>query len=355
MLERFIAEGGFKLLTVARLSSGAYSLVCYLLNALAAGAEEVVAAPGELSVLLGLPERSVKQATSELEDCGIISVAQGTGGEAKLLRLVLDLERWKNLRKPEPAQRRTLGDASNLRSLLPQLARPEPAAPSDQGNEATESSRAESGEEEELSGQDALMFPASRHAGEPRLRALIGGLSKVPQEAGSVEPQAAEPYAAAISQIVQAFLATRGDNGLPGGIGKESHYARLLAENQALDQVLALIRHFGGSIPSLALLAGAWNHYEERFQRAIGEASSFDDFRKKHEDMVAKVRSLAAAELKRMESGEILLGADEELLLRIFTRHANPRRQLYWALRIRERYPRLQLFFSKAAELSQAP
>ena len=66
-LQTFVDKGGFKLLAVSRLSSGAYALVCYLVNCLAAGVDEVVSSVGELSVLIGIPDRLTKQALEELE------------------------------------------------------------------------------------------------------------------------------------------------------------------------------------------------------------------------------------------------------------------------------------------------
>jgi hypothetical protein len=136
---------------------------------------------------------------------------------------------------------------------------------------------------------------------------------------------------------------------------KERAYAALLCENHPVEQIASLIEAFGREIPSLGLLAGAWMHYSERFHHLEKDEISLDAFRKKTDAMERKLRTLAASELKRAQSLKVILSADEELLLRIFMRHAHPRRQLYWALQVRGRYPHLQDFFTATADMAQRP
>ena len=339
----FTEMGGFKLLAVARLSSGSYSIVCYLLNCLAAGIDDVVSSPGELAVLLGISEKVVKQAVAELVESKIVVQSTATS-KSLVLRMVLDSEKWVNLRRePTKTKRSHLGDAKNLHRI-----HPVPGG---------------------LSFEEALLFPVKRPKGvPPQLLALEGGRQSPPnggshgaaheglQGAGSgagatpkrdVTEREAE-------RIYDAFQAHHARVQSPE---KEHTYAYLLAESHPPEQVLEIIQHFAAEIPSLGLLAGAWLHYSEKFHKDAASHTQLDfaAFRKKHEAAEKRLRSLSNAELKRAQQHKLILNADEELLLRLFMRHEHPRKQLYWALQARDRYPHLQDFLSATSELAVLP
>jgi len=353
-LQTFVDKGGFKLLAVARLASGSYGLVCYLLNCLAAGVEEVVSSPGELAVLLGISERQARQSLDELETCNIISLARH-GGKTVAARLNLDPSTWQNLRRESAAGKRKrtpLGDAHNVRSLIPQPAPPIPSAdgetglravtPEGGGGNGTNSDEGRSVDGGDgLSPGEALVFPTGQREG------VRGGRSGA---GASDAPKRLPPEEAAVARVLESFSAQK--NGAADD-DKERAYASLLCENHPVEQIVALIGAFGKEIPSLGLLAGAWMHYTERFHRLDKEEISLEAYRKKIEAAERKLRSLAAAELKRAQALKVTLSADEELLLRVFMRHEHPRKQLYWALQVQSRYPHLQDFFAATASMAQ--
>ncbi|MBM3382986.1 MAG: hypothetical protein FJY29_11155 [Betaproteobacteria bacterium] len=346
--KRFAERGGFKLLAVARFSGPAYALVSYLLNCLTAKVEEVVTSAGELALILGATERQVKAALHELSDSGVVNVTERNGSTC-LLKLNLDPTQWKNLGKPsEKKSRSALGDAKNVRTLHPQPPVPNGSQPVG------------------LSADEALVFPARRsgkRSTEGRgvgLVSIEGGLREN-GKSGSVQKNAAAQGADVPSsieheskRILEVFLKASGHvHELDEQ--REFEYARLLAEAHPTEHVLQLITHFGRDLPSLAMLAGAWMHYSETFHRHQHEQVDLESYRQRHQSAEKKIRTLANTELKRSQAQKTLLSADEQLLLRIFLRHEHPRRQLYWALKVRERYPHLHDFFAVTAELALPP
>jgi hypothetical protein len=305
-LKAFADAGGFKLLAVARLSSGAYSVMCYLLNCLAAGLEEVITSSGELAVLLGTSDKVVKAALDELLDSRMVSVTKGTG-KTLVLKVAVDLSNWDKLGK----------------------------APQESG-------------EVGLNSQDALVFPRRRRKNQ--LRALDGGRSLVSPPESEHSPAHPDYSQLEADRIYQTFKV---QNSTPHDPVKEKNYARLLAESHPVDQVASLLEFFGEEIPSLGLLAGAWVHYLDKFHHKEHEVDHLLERRKQYESLDRKLRNQANTELKKARANGIVLSADEELVLRIFTRHPHPRKQLYWALQARERYPHLQDFFDHTADIAQ--
>lgn len=313
----FAERGGFKLLAVSRLSAGAYSLVCYLLNCTAAGAEEVLSTSGELSVMLGITERLVRSAIDELASSHIIELMPVAKGPTFRLRICLDCSKWENLRRaPQNKKRTQIGDAHNIHPM-----------PS----------------------HDALVFPAQR-IGNHKLQALAGGKEK---QNKTPQINSEEKLLNDALQIYDAFLNQKSQG--THNPDKEKSYAHLLVESHPVEQILALIQHFGAEIPSLGMLAGAWLHYSEKFHKLNAATSDLQNYRKKHFTDDKKLRNLSQAELKRGAAGKVLLTDDEQLLLQIFVRHENPRRQLYWALQAKERYPHLDDFFVACKDLAIPP
>ncbi len=361
--KRFAERGGFKLLAVARLSAPAYALVSYLLNGLVARVEEVVTSAGELALILGVTERQIKSALTELSDSGIVHVTERNGSTC-LLKMNLDPTQWRNLAKtPERSGRTGLGDAKNVRTLHPQPPVPNGSFPvdtdkiaEDQGKGRSKSKKS-AASTEGLTAHEALVFPARSKTGN-HLVSINGGRleSHHPKAVRSNSEQSDVPSSVEheSQRIFESFLKTRGvDADLDEA--KEQDYARLLAESHPTEHVLQLITHFGKEVPSLALLAGAWMHYSDTFHKHQTEQIDLESYRQRHQSAEKKIRTLANTELKKAQSHKTILSADEQLLLRIFLRHDQPRKQLYWALKVRERYPHLHDFFAVTADLALPP
>ena len=379
---RFAERGGFKLLAVARFSGPAYALVNYLLNGHVARVEEVVTSAGELALILGVSERLVKNALLELKDSGIVHVVERNGSTC-LLKMNLDPTQWRHLGKSaERKTRRRLGDAKNIRTLHPQPPVPNGSAPVEMNGELPSSKRKKrskkSGSEvsgEGLSAHEALVFPV--RAGQQSSSPVVGAAGRLVSinggrlESGGRAEQSFHPSEKKSShsdsgnmgalefdaqRILDAFLKTRGpDSDSDADETKEADYARLLAESHPTEHVLQLITHFGNEVPSLAMLAGAWMHYSDSFHKRQNEQIDLESYRQRHQSAEKKIRSLANSELKKAQANKVVLNADEQLLLRIFLRHEQPRKQLYWALRVRERYPHLHDFFAVTSDLALPP
>jgi hypothetical protein len=96
-------------------------------------------------------------------------------------------------------------------------------------------------------------------------------------------------------------------------------------------------------------------HYSDTFHKHQNEQVDLESYRQRHMSAEKRIRTLANTELKKAQANKSILSADEQLLLRIFLRHEQPRRQLYWALKVRERYPHLHDFFAVTADLALPP
>ncbi len=305
-LNNFLERGGFKVLAVARLSSCSYSLVLYTINCIVAGIDEIVSSAAELSILLGVSERQVKLAIDELSESNILAISL-KHGKTLVIKMNLDPGKWKNLRSTPEPNKRVLGDAKNLHSLIPQkkmAAKLNPVKVS-------------------ISSEEALLFP-----------------KKIQREnKNSHHDQTSEE-----TKILETFAKYQGKN---IDLQKERNFAKLLLENHPFDQIISLIHFFSKEIPSLSMLVGAWFHYMNKYREETSEVDDLNAFRKKHEVFDEKIRSLAAFELKKIQKEKKNISADEELLLHILIRHEQPRKQLYWALKARERYPGLLMFLDK--------
>jgi hypothetical protein len=309
-LRDFWELGGFKVLAVARLASCSYSLVLYVLNCFVAGIDEIVSSTGELSILLGVPERQVKLAVEELSDSNILSVTR-KHGRTLVLKMNLDPEKWKNLRSTPERSKRILGDAKNLHSLIPQKNISSKAKPI----------------KVSLSSQEALMFPKK--------------VISHNKNSKNIDINQNEE----IKKILEAFSEYHKNQ---IDIKKESNFAILLLENHPVEQIISLIHFFSKEIQSLSMLAGAWFHYMNKYREETADVDDLNAFRRKHEDFDEKIRTLASFELKKIQREKKNITADEELLLHILMRHEQPRKQLYWALKAKEKYPGLVLFLDQA-------
>jgi hypothetical protein len=279
-LRNFWECGGFQVLALARLGSCSYSLVLYVLNCHVAAVEEIVSSMGELSVLLGVPERQIKSAIEELSESGIIQVTK-KHEKTLVLKINLNLDQWKNLRTIPERSKRMLGDAKNVCILVPS------------------------------------------------------------QKENPQEPKNSD----GIQKIVQLFTENKK---IEIDFNKETKYAKVLLEHHPFEQIVSLIKIFSHEFSSLSVLAGAWLHYMGKYRLAFSDVNDLNEFRKKHEIFDAKIRNLAYFELKKIQKENKQISADEKLLLHILMRHDQPRKQLYWALKAKDRYPALNLFLEHA-------
>lgn len=309
-LKEFWERGGFKVLAVAKLNSCSYSLVLYVLNCHVGGIDEIVSSTGELSVLLGVPERHVKIAIDDLIESNIISVSK-KHEKALILKMVLDPEKWKNLRSTPERNKRMLGDAKNLHSIIPQK----------------KISKRSKQKNLTLTSSEALIFPKKNVQKKSKSKDddLVKGQS--------------------IKKILEVFQKQQID---AFDMQKEKKFAELLLESHPVEQILSLIKHFAKEIPSLSMLAGAWFHYLNKYNEEHTDVDDLNAFRKKHEGYDEKIRAMASHELKKIQKERKTISPDEELLLHILMRHDQPRKQLYWALKARERYPSLIVFLDHA-------
>lgn len=311
-LRNFWEQGGFKVLAIANLGSCSYSLFLYILNCIVAGIDEIVSSTGEISILLGVPEKQVKIAIEELSESNILRVTK-KHGRTLVLKLNLNPEKWKNLRRFPEGNKRILGDAKNLHSLIPQNKISTKLKPTNIA----------------LSSQEALVFPKKIDI------SIKHKKSKDNKSTLDIE----------IKKILKIFEKYQKNK---INVTKESSFARLLLENHPIDQIIALIHFFSKEIPSLSMLAGAWFHYLNIYREETTEVDDLNAFRKKHLNFDEKIRALASSELKKIQKEKKIITPDEELLLHILIRHDQPRKQLYWALKAKERYPGLTLFLTQA-------
>ena len=109
-----------------------------------------------------------------------------------------------------------------------------------------------------------------------------------------------------------------------------------------------MIRHFGKRIPSLSLLASNWAQYVEKYEDEH-LTIDFVGVRKKHHDLDQKVRDASLSALERRDMTE--LSEEEGNVLNVLAYHRHPRRQLFWAFQMRNRYPKLAEFFKATQDL----
>ena len=128
----------------------------------------------------------------------------------------------------------------------------------------------------------------------------------------------------------------------------EEEAARLLTDTHPIEQIELILRHFGKRIKSLNLLAGSWQHFQELFESETQRVDLIDA-RKKHQQLDEKLRSIAREWLSK--APDYNLSEDETAVLKVIVFHQHPRRQLYWAYQLRERYENLKPFFLDNAEL----
>ncbi len=291
--KQFINEAGLKVLAVARLSQCEYSVILYILNTAVSGLDHFITTDTELAGFIDYDEAEVREALTSLVHRNIIRMNYGdsshSGRQSVRISMQYDLNRW-------------------------QL---------DQERSATS--------------HDAVVFPFRRH-GAATLKVLDGEKTKKDDKADTPTWQ----------RVLESFIGGRHLD--DDEVARSEEEAKILVDTHPVDQILLMIRHFGGRIPTLSLLASAWHHYQELFEEETQKVDLLGA-RQKHQELDDKVRKHAEDILNSQRQD---LSEEERTVLQILINHRHPRRQLFWAYQTRNRYPKLTAFFEEMAPLMLA-
>ena len=290
----FLRESGFKVLAMARLSQCEYSIVLYTLNCAVSGLDQFITTEGELAVLIGYDERTVRDSLDNLAGRFLLRVHYG------------------DLTQTPKAQSMRIGmqwDISRWRLDF----------------------------DHDVTSQDAIVFPFRRQ-GKANLQVLDGQRHEHQMPKGTDAPT--------WQRVIEAF--TGGRNIDAEELPTHEQAARTLVDTHPVDLVLLMIRHFGARIPTLSLLASSWQHYHEVFEEETQKVDLLGA-RQKHLELDQKVRDTASEHLERKE--ELELTEEDATVLQILAQHRHPRRQLFWAYQLRSRYPKLAKFFEDLAPI----
>ncbi len=290
--KRFAKESGFKVLALARLSQGEYSIMLYLINCAASGLDELITTEQELGSLIGYDEVTLQKALGELAGKNLIRLhyhetAHANDLTSMRLAIQYDLSKW----------------------IL--------------------------NYDVEATSRDAIVFPF-RRAGKASFQ-VVEGQKKSKKKADS--------DGSTWQRVLESFLHGQSVEGEELESAEEN--AKILVDTHPVDQVLLMLRHFGLRIPTLSLLASSWQHYQELFETETMKVDMLGA-RQKHQELDQKIRDQAKSHL---EDTKIEWSEEERTVLQIIIRHQHPRRQLFWAYQLRSRYPQLSQFFVDNASL----
>lgn len=295
-IKKFSQESGFKVLAMARLSPVEYSIVLYLINCAASNLDEVITTDLELATLIGYQKSEVREALDNLTRRAIVKAKYGTPHTNP------DLD---SLR---------LGMQFNVNKWQLDF-------------------------EKDVNSRDAVVFPFRRQ-GQASLQ-LYRSDSDEEEKTSAKSPEAWQ-------RVFESFLQNRSLD--DEEISSTEAAARMLVDTHPVDQVLIMVRHFGGRIPTLSLLASSWQHYQEVFEDETQRVDLLGA-RQKHLELDQKVRDLALRELNASEKGYT---EEERTVLEVLAKHRHPRRQLFWAYQMRSRYQNLTTFFEENCDLMLA-
>jgi hypothetical protein len=298
-VQSFYRESGFKLLALAKLTQCEYSVVLYLLNCAVSGLDHIITTENELALALHRDPIEIRDAISNLTSRGIIRVGYGDLTQAPKvqsmrLSMQFDTHKWHH----------------------------------DNG--------------QSQSSHDALVFPFRRQ-GAANLHVLDGHRrDKDRGDKGNHRQAEANTW----QRVLESFVRNRSldDNELTAS----ETAARTLCETHPVDQVILMLRHFGPRIPTLSLLASSWQHFQLLFEEETQKVDLLEA-RQKHNELDQKVRDAASDFYGRKEDLEIT--EEEQAVLQILSTHRHPRRQLFWAWQMRNRYPNLAKFFEETSSL----
>ena len=99
LLKKFIDNAGFKILSMAQLSSCEYSIIFYLLNCLASGLKQIIITDHELATNIGFPGADSIKALEQLVEKNIVKIKfnekrLATANSTLSLSMQLDFENW---------------------------------------------------------------------------------------------------------------------------------------------------------------------------------------------------------------------------------------------------------------------
>ena len=285
--QTFMSESGFKVLAMARLSQCEYSIVLYLLNCAVSGLYDLITTEKELASLIGYQEDQVKEAVEGLVARNIIHVKahehqQARGKTSLRIGMQYNIHLWQQTF------------------------------------------------DKDVDSHDAVVFPYKRE----------GNLHFLPKRDPDLTPTIRHPLPT-WKRIVSAFMDGR-DELSDLEIMNAERDALVLVDTHPVDQCLLMIRHFGTRIPTLSLLASAWQHYQTLFDEET-EKVDILEARHKHLEMDHRLRD--AIEILLQQKEDLKLSDEEKDMLEVLSNHRHPRRQLFWAYQSRGRYPKLQDFF----------
>lgn len=294
-VQSFYRESGFKLLALAKLSPNEYSIVLYLLNCAVSGLDHIITTENELAVALHMEPIEVRDAIGNLTGRGIIRAGYGDltqSPKIQSVRLAMqyDTHKWHH----DQQQSRT--------------------------------------------SHDALVFPFRRQ-GPANLQILDGQR----REKNNHHRQA---EANTWQRVLESFIHNRSVD--DDELAATETAAKTLCETHPVDQVILMLRHFGGRIPTLSLLASSWQHFQLLFEEETQKVDLLEA-RQKHQELDQKVRDASSGYFSRKE--ELGLNEEEQSVLQILASHRHPRRQLFWAWQMRNRYPNLSRFFEETSNL----
>jgi hypothetical protein len=341
----FVEFGGFKILALAGLSRAAYQIVCYLMNCYVSGIHEVLTSNKELSVLLGMTAFDVQDSLEVLTEMQIVR-RQHNNGERFVLAIALDPKKWTHLRLPEESkarQRGHIGDATNVLSLFPQAMSFPHGDEATPGLEIAKASTEETNAGAQAGGEDASpanpFESAEDSAG--RVLGIAGALAF-----DGMKPQDEKG-------LLASYLALHPSN----DPDREKFFLDTLFGSHSHEQVERMVIVFGAELRSLGFLVGAWTHYAQKLEQILAEepTSDLDAFRRLSDAQDVEIRRAAREFARRCNEDAVTLASAERVLLTVLEEHDHPRRQLYWALKIRGRYPQLAKFFDEQMHIAQMP
>ena len=289
--QTFMSESGFKVLAMARLGSCEYSIILYLLNCAVSGMHELVTTEKEFATLIGYDRAELQQAMENLIKRRLIQVKVHEGQSV-----------------PRERQSLRIGIQYDVHLWMLDFDR-------------------------DVTSHDAVLFPFKR---EPNVHYLQS------RDQSDITPTIKHPTPT-WKRILHAYMEGREELSEQERQNAERD-AHILVETHPVDQVLLMLRHFGHRIPTLSLLASAWQHYQTLFEEET-EKVDILEARNKHLEMDHRLRD--AVELLLQQKGELQLNSDEIDVLDMLYNHRHPRRQLFWAYQTRGRYPNLKNFFEQ--------
>lgn len=284
----FVKDSGFKVLAMARLDQCQYSIVLYLLNCSVSGMDQLITTKKELGSLIGYDEDTLDHALAELAERNMIDLRFGD--------------------THHPADRRSLRIGVQY-----------------------DISRWQLNFDQDISSQDAIVFPFRRDT----------GLQLVNAPEQLEKPSIRHPLPT-WRRIYDAFREGRDLH--DEELGRSERDAQILVDTHPVDQVLLLLRHFGDRIPTLSLLASSWQHFQATFDEET-EKVDLNEARHKHLELDHRLRD--AVEILLKQKSSLNLNEEEITVLEILFKHRYPRRQLFWAYQTRNRYPNLKNFFEE--------